>query len=321
MQTEHASLAGLSLSRIAFGCASVMGRIGRTPALRAMDTAFDHGITHFDVARSYGYGDAESVVGAFAAGKRDRITIATKFGIRASGAATGLRWIKPAVRQIARHIPYARTAIRAASGRTLTKGDYRLTEARASFEQSLRHLKTDYADILFIHDCSPADELSDELLGYLYDLVKIGRLRAWGIATQREWIAPLCAQLPVKPMIVQCAQDILHARGPTDWPTEAMPAIFHSPFGAAGAVAELRTLLARASVPPPLSDIASGFSANDFAARLLMEGALFMAGGNPVLCSMFNPSHIRQNVDAAQRPCFTPEHLSALIGLATRTLQ
>ena len=298
-----------------------MGRVSRAVALRAMETAFYRGVTHFDVARSYGYGDAEAVLGAFAAGKRDQITIATKFGIRASGTARALRWIKPAVRELARHVPYARSAIRAASGRTLVAGHYRLADAKRSFEESLRQLGTDYADILFIHDCSPVDELSDELLGYLQNLVQTGRIRAWGIATRREWLALICARLPMQPMIVQYGQGILHPGQAATCATEGGPAIFHSPFGSPNAIAELRKLLATTTLPPALTDIESGVSGRATCARLLLEGALFMAGGNPVLCSMFDPSHIRENVDAAERPCFTPEQLSALISLSIGTGQ
>lgn len=280
-----------------------------------METAFDRGVTHFDVARSYGYGDAEAVLGKFAAGRRDRITIATKFGIRASGTARGLRWIKPAIRQIARRVPYARSAIRAASGRTLVAGHYGLADARSSFEESLRQLKTDYVDLLLIHDCSPDDDLGDDLLAYLENLVKIGRIRAWGVATRREWLGPVCAGLKLPPMILQCAQDILHTGQPADCLEEGRPAIFHSPFGSAGAMPELRKLLARKPLPPALRDIALGIAEDQIAARLFLEGALFLAGNSPVLCSMFDPAHIRENMDALERPCFTKEQLSTLISL------
>ncbi len=304
--------AGLSLSRLAFGCAPVMGRVSRAVALRAMHTAFERGVTHFDVARSYGYGDAEAVLGEFAAGRRDRITIATKFGIRASGTARGLRWLKPAIRQIANHLPYARAALHSVSGKSLSAGHYELAEARRSFEHSLKQLKTDYADILFIHDCSPADELSGELLDYLQNLVRTGHIRAWGIATRPDWIAPVCAKLLVQPMIIQCAQDILHAARTAAHRNGAMPAIFHSPFAATGAIEELRRLLGRESLPQPLIDIAPRLASPDGIARLLIEGALFLAGAHPVLCSMFRPSHILANFEAMERPWFTPTQLAAL---------
>lgn len=313
MQTTRIAGTGLTLSRLAFGCAPVMGRVGRAAALRAMETAFDLGVTHFDVARSYGYGDAEAVLGAFAAGKRDRITIATKFGIRASAGARGLRWLKPAVRQIASRIPYARAAVRAVTGKTLVAGHYGIADARTSFEESLRQLRIEYADILFVHDCAPTDELSDELLTYLQGLVRSGRIRAWGIATQPQWIAPLRAKLPVQPMIVQHARNILDA-GPADrCAGEVIPAILHSPFGSSGAFAELRRRLDRSPPSATLIGRTHRLSTPDGMARLLLEGAFFQARDNPVLCSMFKPSHIRANVDALEHPWFGAAQCSTLI--------
>jgi aryl-alcohol dehydrogenase-like predicted oxidoreductase len=302
----------LGLSRLAFGCAPVMGRVNRNVSLRAMETALDLGVTHFDVARSYGYGEAEAVLGAFATGKRDRITIATKFGIRASRSAAALRWIKPALRQVASLFPQVRGALRAASARHLVAGHYAPSEARRSFEESLRQLKTDYADILFIHDCSPADALSDELLYYLQSLLQAGRIRAWGIATRAEYMAPVWARLPVKPMVMQCAQDLLHPACGATIRNGMAQTIFHSPFGASGAKNQLLLLLKLPLFASPLREIAPRLSGPDGVARLLLEGALFQAEGSPVLCSMFNPAHIRANVDALENPWFTPSQLSAL---------
>jgi aryl-alcohol dehydrogenase-like predicted oxidoreductase len=302
----------LGLSRLAFGCAPVMGRVNRNVSLRAMATALDMGVTHFDVARSYGYGEAEAVLGVFAATQRHRITIATKFGIRASRTAGALRWIKPALRQMASQFPQMRGALRAASSRHLAAGHYTLSEARHSFEESLRQLKTDYADILFIHDCSPADELSDELLRYLQSLLQAGRIRAWGIATRAEWIAPISAKLSVKPMVMQCGQDLLRPACGANFRNGMAQTIFHSPFGASDAKIQLQRLLEQSPFADSLTDTAPRLSAPEGMARLLLEGALFQADGSPVLCSMFNPAHIRANVDALENPWFTPSQLSAL---------
>ena len=65
-------------SVLGFGCGSVMGRVGREESLRAMNVAWDAGITLFDTARSYGFGEAEAVLGEFLSGKREQAVIATK---------------------------------------------------------------------------------------------------------------------------------------------------------------------------------------------------------------------------------------------------
>src|SRR5438105_7640592 len=68
-------------SGIGYGCSQLMARTGRAESIRLLEAAFDAGITHFDVARSYGYGEAESALGAFLAGRRDQVTVTTKLGL------------------------------------------------------------------------------------------------------------------------------------------------------------------------------------------------------------------------------------------------
>ena len=66
----------LAPSRLAFGSAPLMARLGRRESVRLLEVAHDSGITHFDTARSYGYGEAESAVGDFlvgTAGRGDRV--------------------------------------------------------------------------------------------------------------------------------------------------------------------------------------------------------------------------------------------------------
>ena len=58
----------LRLSRLGFGTAGLMARLGRRESVRLVEIAHDSGITHFDTARAYGYGEAESALGDFLAG-------------------------------------------------------------------------------------------------------------------------------------------------------------------------------------------------------------------------------------------------------------
>jgi aryl-alcohol dehydrogenase-like predicted oxidoreductase len=300
---------GLRLSKIAFGCAPVMGRIGRAQALRAMGAAFDAGVTHFDVARSYGYGEAESVLGQFAAGKRDRITIATKFGIAPPRQQRVLRLIKPVVRQLAHHAKGLRSLVRRASSHALTNGNFDLTAARHSFDQSLRALRVDYVDILFLHDCSPADPLNEELLRWLEVVVNAGKLRAWGIATHSEWIDTLYDALQFKPHVVQYNGSVFSQ--PVLTAARAVPAILHSPFGNArnhGVDADTvrsihNALLSDAGIATALDTLSLS--------QLLIESAIYLSGNNVVLCSMFDPKHIQMNVAAAEKPQFSGAQIRA----------
>ena len=85
-----------------YGCASLMAQTSRAESVMLLETAFDAGVTYYDVARSYGYGEAESAVGDFLRGKRDQITLATKLGISPPAQTRSLAMAKSVVRRIGR---------------------------------------------------------------------------------------------------------------------------------------------------------------------------------------------------------------------------
>ena len=91
---------GVDSSVLGFGCAPILGAVGAKTAEQALGCALDEGINHFDIARSYGYGEAEAFLGKFFKGRRDEVVIASKFGIRATWKAGLLRPLKPAVRTL-----------------------------------------------------------------------------------------------------------------------------------------------------------------------------------------------------------------------------
>src|SRR5260370_42247123 len=98
-------------SRLGFGCGSVMGRIGRAASLRAIAAALDAGISHFDAARLYGYGEAEALLGEAVRGRRDRLVIASKFGLAAPRASVAPRGLKPIAPKIVAAVPGLRPRI------------------------------------------------------------------------------------------------------------------------------------------------------------------------------------------------------------------
>jgi len=70
----------ISIPVIGFGCSS-LASVGRKIAIRLLESAFDVGIRHFDVARYYGYGETGGVLGTFIKSRRAQVTVMTKFGI------------------------------------------------------------------------------------------------------------------------------------------------------------------------------------------------------------------------------------------------
>ena len=143
----------IAASALGFGCQPILARIDGGTARRALDQAFDLGIRHFDLARSYGLGEAEAVIGRFARGRRDRVTIETKFGILPAKAASRYAALKPIARVVLNRLPALRSRIRAQMGPLTVGGNFAPAAVRESVEASLRALGTDYIDILVMHDC------------------------------------------------------------------------------------------------------------------------------------------------------------------------
>ncbi len=285
----------LSLSKLAFGCASIMGRVGKREALKAMAMAFDAGVTHFDVARSYGFGDAERIVGRFAATRRGRMTVATKFGIQPQPLGLAKRAARPLVRLARRVLPGADALVRRGSGSMLVAGHYSLADARTSLEISLRELRLDAIDLLFVHECRRAEPVQDDVIAWLEQLKTQGIIRAWGFATgggdadhyRSVYRAPdvvFQRELRVQDMGEATTGLICHAPFSLlhDCLTRA-PAAVRARFDAWTRAHELR---------------------NEDLPALLLESTLHSGAGQVILCSMFNPAHVRANTRCLTEPRF-----------------
>ncbi len=158
--------------------------------------AFEQGIAHFDTARMYGLGMAEAELGRFARGRRDEITIATKFGIE-PGAPRLARLQAPARAAVAR-VPALRAALKRGGGRPREPRRYDAPAARRSLETSLRELGTDHVDCFFVHDPAPGDLVDLEGLAELCgELEQRGLVRAWGISGDPDPCVPLAAAVDV----------------------------------------------------------------------------------------------------------------------------
>jgi aryl-alcohol dehydrogenase-like predicted oxidoreductase len=261
-------------SRLGFGCGSVMGRVGRSQSLRAIGAALDAGITHFDVARSYGYGEAEALVGEALAGRRDRVVIASKFGLDPPRSAGALRALKPLAQLLAATVPGARTVLRSLVGGGAQAADrFSVGAAQASLERSLGALGTDYLDILFLHDCTAAD-VTAELIGFLDDQVTAGKIRAYGAATGIDVVLQLSAVHGDR-LIYQFANGMFSRNA--EQLAGGRRIIAHSPFSGA------EQLASRAD-----------------AHQMMLADALAEPAVAVVLCSMLDAAHLRDNLDVAE---------------------
>ena len=108
------------ISVLGFGCAPLMGRVGRKDSLKALAAAEDAGINFFDTARSYGYGESEGLLGGFLKGRRQSAVICTKFGILPPRGGWKQK-VKPLAQAAVRVFPSLRKhARRQAAGQTVS---------------------------------------------------------------------------------------------------------------------------------------------------------------------------------------------------------
>src|SRR3984957_1353199 len=289
-------------SRLGFGCGGVMGRVGRSQSLRTIAAALDGGITHFDLARLYGYGEAEALVGEALAGKRDRVVIASKFGLTAPRAAGALRALKPIAQKLAANVPGARTVLRSLVGGAAQAVDrFSVAAAQASLDQSLAALKTDYLDIWFLHDCA-AEDLTDELASFLERQIAAGKIRAYGAATGIEAVTALCAARG-DTMLYQFPSSIGEPNA--DRLPQGTPRfIAHSPFAGSARVA---------------ARFAGRVASRDTYSAMLGH-ALAAPNVAVVLCSMLDEAHLRTNLDAVERPRFSAAEIAEFAAMMAEPL-
>ncbi len=141
--------------------------------------ALDNGITHFDTAAYYGYGESERLLGQALQGRRDRVTITTKFGLEPS-AVVKSRWVNLAARRVLAIVPGLRKVAGKARGALSATGLFEPEKARASLDRSLEALRTDYVDLFLLHEPQLSDAFSGSLISFLDDEVRRGRIRAHG---------------------------------------------------------------------------------------------------------------------------------------------
>jgi aryl-alcohol dehydrogenase-like predicted oxidoreductase len=308
---------GFQVSRVGFGCAQLMGRVGAAEGRRALDLAFDLGVNYFDTARSYGYGESEGLVGEFLRGKRDRVVVATKFGIDARRVGVVKRTAKALLRQTFRMAPFLRTAARATLGAQFATGKYTRDHLLRSIERSLRELRTDYVDIFLIHDCRSDIWAKDETFEGLRQLVQAGKVRAIGAAADTSafttWNGPShraidVAQFPFNLFDQRAASLLLEAPHRASVGTVA-----YQPFGGGGEQVEaLRRGLAEFIASPGVSaELRSKLSrpSAEAMADLAINAAIRAAPIDVVLCSMVRAPHVHANVAAANATRFTVEDL------------
>jgi len=152
-QITRRTLGGRTVNPVGLGCMSLSWAYGDRPSdgdgIALLHRAIEIGYDHFDTARLYGLGHNETVVGQALKGKRDKVYLASKMGIFASGEKRGI--------------------------------DCHPNTIRAELEKSLTLLQTDHIDLYYMHRRDFTVPI-EESVGAMADLVKEGKIGGIGLS-------------------------------------------------------------------------------------------------------------------------------------------
>lgn len=153
----------LTVSSIGLGCMGMSHAYGAPADKKEMTEllaqAVDMGYTFFDTAEIYGTPDHphanEELIGAALKPYREKIILATKFGIHFDSTSKEVN--KPL-------IPDSRPEV-----------------IRTSVEASLQRLQTDHIDLYYQHRLDPKIPI-EEVAGVMSDLIREGKITHWGLS-------------------------------------------------------------------------------------------------------------------------------------------
>jgi aryl-alcohol dehydrogenase-like predicted oxidoreductase len=153
LATRKLGSQGLEVSAIGLGCMGMSQSYGpadETESIATLHRAIELGCTFLDTAEVYGPYKNEELLGRALTGKRDQVTLATKFGFRIEeGKMTG----------------------------TNSHPD----QIRKTVEASLQRLQTDHIDLLYQHRVD-RDVPIEDVAGAVGELIAAGKVRYFGLS-------------------------------------------------------------------------------------------------------------------------------------------
>jgi aryl-alcohol dehydrogenase-like predicted oxidoreductase len=156
MKVEYLNLAqtNINLSKLGLGCMGMSefyGPSNDVNSINVLEHALEMGVNFYDTADMYGHGHNEELLAQLLKGKRNRIVVATKFGLVRKEIGVYERTIDNSPEYI-----------------------------RSACEASLKRLGIDYIDLYYAHRLNP-DHSLELMMTELAELVKEGKIRAIGL--------------------------------------------------------------------------------------------------------------------------------------------
>ena len=154
---QQRQIGPFNVSAIGLGCMNLSHAYGSPISAeqgeRVLLAALDAGVTLFDTAALYGFGNNETLVGRVLKPHRRRITLASKGGMAGVQFADGTKRVI----------------------------DGRPEALRRNCEDSLRRLQTDVIDLYYLHRWDKSVPIEDSV-GAMAELVQAGKVRALGLS-------------------------------------------------------------------------------------------------------------------------------------------
>jgi D-threo-aldose 1-dehydrogenase len=286
-----------------------------------LESAYELGIRHFDVAPIYGLGVAETELAEFI-GNRTDIRVATKFGIRPTivGRLAGL--VQPPVRRLLKSSSAMKAKVKSSGqgrdagivGRILySRHDYSTGAARDALTASLRALRVDQIDYFMLHE--PAGALGADYVELVECLERErikGTIGQWGPAGDLSLIDANLAGLCSRATVRQFPYDLMtgYYGPPPDRGRESITFGFLST-----ALPRLCSVLQRdPDLRRQCSDLLDAdLSDERMAVRLLMRNAMTHNQFGTVLVSSTRVENLRVACQAAGAPLRNEAEVATII--------
>jgi len=153
MKKRKLGKSGLEVSVLGFGCMGLnyaySQTIDKRESIALLRAAVERGVSFFDTAEMYGPFTNEELVGEALKPYRDRVVIATKFGIKLQDG-----------KQVQDSHP---------------------SRIRESVEGSLKRLNTNVIDLYYQHRVDPQVPIED-VAGTMKELISEGKIKHWGLS-------------------------------------------------------------------------------------------------------------------------------------------